>query len=62
MTVSILGRLLKDREDMKIVLLHCVQQISTLLPGDLCMDIEESVQASFRETRKEWGKPFSRPP
>jgi nucleotide-binding universal stress UspA family protein len=40
-TVSILGRLLKDREDLKIVLLHCVQQISTLLPGDLCMDIEE---------------------
>ncbi len=41
-TVSVLGRLLKDREGLKIVLLHCVQQIATLLPGDLCMDIEES--------------------
>ena len=41
-TVSILGRLLKDREGLKIVLLHCVQQIATLLPGDLCMDIEET--------------------
>ncbi|MGO9314100.1 MAG: universal stress protein [Syntrophobacteraceae bacterium] len=41
-TVSILGRLLKDREGLNIVLLHCVQQIATLLPGDLCMDIEET--------------------
>ncbi len=41
-TVSIMGRLLKDQEDMKIVLLHCVQQVVTLLPEDLCMDIEET--------------------
>src|SRR5208337_4176268 len=41
-TVSILGRFLKEREGLKIVLLHCVQQIATLLPGDLCMDIEET--------------------
>ena len=41
-TVAILGRLLKDREGLKIVLLHCVQQIATLLPGDLYMDIEET--------------------
>jgi nucleotide-binding universal stress UspA family protein len=40
-TVSILGGLLHDRKDLHIVLLHCVQQIATLLPGDLCLDIEE---------------------
>ncbi|MFZ2445625.1 MAG: universal stress protein [Syntrophobacteraceae bacterium] len=38
---SILGRLLKEREDLKLVLLHCVQQVATLLPGDLCLDVEE---------------------
>ena len=27
---------------MKVVLFHCVQQIATLLPEDLCMDVEES--------------------
>lgn len=40
-TVSVLGRLLKDRRDLKLVLLHCVQQVSTLLPGDLCPEYEE---------------------
>lgn len=40
-TVSTLGDLLKDRKDLHIVLLHCVQQVATLLPGDLCIDIEE---------------------
>jgi nucleotide-binding universal stress UspA family protein len=51
-TVSILGRLLKDQEDMKIVLLHCVQQISTLLPEDLCMDIEETTRLPFKDQEK----------
>jgi len=40
--VSILGELLQGRKDLHIVLLHCVQQIATLLPGDLCLDIEEN--------------------
>lgn len=40
--VSVLGRLFKDRKDIKIVLFHCVPQIAALLPEDLCMDIEES--------------------
>ncbi|MGA2402321.1 MAG: universal stress protein [Syntrophobacteraceae bacterium] len=51
-TVSILGRLLKDQEDMKIVLLHCVQQLATLLPGDLCMDIEETCRLPFTDQEK----------
>ena len=50
--VSILGRLLKDQADMKIVLLHCVQQISTLLPEDLCMDIEETSRLPFKDQEK----------
>jgi nucleotide-binding universal stress UspA family protein len=50
--VSIVGRLLKNREDMKIVLLHCVQQMSTLLPEDLCMDIEETSRLPFKDQEK----------
>jgi nucleotide-binding universal stress UspA family protein len=51
-TVSILGRLLKDQEDMTIVLLHCVQQMSTLLPEDLCMDIEETTRLPFKDRQR----------
>jgi nucleotide-binding universal stress UspA family protein len=51
-TVSILGRLLKNQEDMKIVLLHCVQQISTLLPEDLCMDIEETSRLPSKDQQR----------
>jgi len=50
--VSILGRLLKNQADMKIVLLHCVQQISTLLPEDLCADIEETSRLAFKDQEK----------
>jgi nucleotide-binding universal stress UspA family protein len=50
--VEIVGRLLKDQEDMKIVLLHCVQQISTLLPEDLCMDIEETTRLPFKDRQR----------
>ena len=59
--VSIMGRLLKNQEDMKIVLFHCVQQISTLLPEDLCMDIEETSRLRFQGSGKGRAKPFSRP-
>jgi len=51
-TVSTLGRLLKNEQDMKIVLLHCVQQISTLLPEDLCMDIVESCSLPFKDQER----------
>ncbi|MCE5336230.1 MAG: universal stress protein [Desulfobacteraceae bacterium] len=40
--VSILGRLLKGQSDLKLILLHCVQQVSTLLPGALCPEFEEN--------------------
>ena len=51
-SVSILGRLLKDRDDLKIVLLHCVQQVATLLPGELCLDIEERCQLASQDQDK----------
>ncbi|MGO9417217.1 MAG: hypothetical protein ACLP51_19015, partial [Syntrophobacteraceae bacterium] len=50
--VSIMGRLLKNQEDMKIVLIHCVQQISTLLPEDLCADIEETSRLAFKDQER----------
>jgi nucleotide-binding universal stress UspA family protein len=51
-TVSILGHLFQDRKDLHIVLLHCVQQIATLLPGDLCHDIEEHCRFESTEQEK----------
>ena len=50
--MSILGRLLNNQEDMKIVLLHCVQKISTLLPEDLCMDIEETCRIPCKDQER----------
>jgi nucleotide-binding universal stress UspA family protein len=51
-TVSILGRLLKNQQDLRIVLFHCVQQIATLLPGDICMDVEESRRLPFEDQER----------
>ena len=51
-TVSILGRLFKNQQDLKIVLFHCVQQISALLPGDICMDVEESWRFASKDQEK----------
>ncbi len=50
--VSILGRLLKDQGDLKILLLHCVQQIATLLPGDLCLDVEQTCRFPVQDQEK----------
>lgn len=49
--VAVLGRLLKGRKDLALVLLHCVQQVATLLPGDLCRDVER--HARFARTDQE---------
>ena len=40
--LSVLGGLLRERKDIKVVLFHCVPKISTLLPEDLCMDVVDS--------------------
>lgn len=34
--VSILGRLVKDQPDVQLVVFHCLQQLQTLAPGELC--------------------------
>lgn len=49
---SIVGRLLKDQTDLKIMLFHCVQQIATLLPGDICTDIEETSRLPYQDQEK----------
>ncbi|MGC8491464.1 MAG: universal stress protein [Syntrophobacteraceae bacterium] len=47
--VSVLGRLLKERDDVKLVLLHCVPKVATLLPEDLYMDVEGSNKYGTQE-------------
>jgi len=51
-TVSIVGRLFKNQQDMKIVLFHCVQQTATLLPEDICMDVEESCKLGCEDQER----------
>ncbi|MCE5244763.1 MAG: hypothetical protein LLF99_16360 [Desulfobacteraceae bacterium] len=35
-TISVLGGLLKDQQELQLVLFHCVQQLASLQPGDIC--------------------------
>ena len=39
-TMSVVGSLLKDQTELRLVLFHCVQQLASLQPGDICT-IEE---------------------
>lgn len=50
--MSILGRLLKEQEDLGLVLFNCVQQVTTLLPGDLCSDVEERCKFATKDQEK----------
>ena len=40
--VSIVGTLIKDHPHLHLVILHCVQQMAGLLPGELCGGLEAS--------------------
>ncbi|MGC9194717.1 MAG: universal stress protein [Syntrophobacteraceae bacterium] len=53
--VSVLGRQLRQRNDVTLVLFHCVQQITALLPEDLCMDVVESCKISY-DTQEKLGQ------
>ncbi len=53
--VSVLGSLLKGRNDIKVVLFHCVLEIAALLPQDLCMDVAESCKLPC-DTQERLGK------
>jgi len=50
--VSILGNLLKDRSDFNLVVLHCVQQLAQLAPGELCMEVEETCKLPFSDQER----------
>ncbi len=45
--VSAMGRVLKERKGVKVVLFHCVRQTATLLPEDICMDVVESCKIAY---------------
>ena len=51
-TVSILGKLLKNQSDLKLLVFHCVQQLARLAPGDLCMDVEATCKLPFSDQEK----------
>ena len=38
--VSIVGNLVKDHPDLSVYLFHCVQELSGLLPGELCVGMD----------------------
>jgi nucleotide-binding universal stress UspA family protein len=40
--VSILGHLLRGQSDFQLILFHCLQQLPTLAPGELCTISEEA--------------------
>jgi nucleotide-binding universal stress UspA family protein len=40
--VSIVGNLFKDHPDLHLRLFHCVQELSGLLPGELCVGLKAS--------------------
>lgn len=61
--VSAVGSLIKDHPDLQLVLFHCMQEFSALLPGELCgglaplsllkaADRERLVNAIFEEARR----------
>lgn len=50
--LSVLGKVLKDCEDVQLVLLHCVQQLARLLPGELCIEVEQTCNLAIDEQEK----------
>lgn len=51
-SVSIMGSLLKDRSDLDLVLFHCMQQLASLFPGELCLDVEKQCRISLKDMEK----------
>lgn len=50
--VSIMGRLLKDQPELDLLLLHCVQQLASLSPGEVCLAVPESCRIPFTDQEK----------
>ncbi len=51
-SVSVLGNLLKDQQEITLVLFHCVQQLARMLPGELAVDVEGSTGLPQVDLRK----------
>lgn len=51
-SASIVGQILKDQHDLHLVLIHCMQQLSSLLPGEVCLDVEEQCKIPFADQEK----------
>lgn len=51
-SVSVLGHVMKDHQELNLVLLHCVQQMASLLPGELAVDVEEPVGLQRSDLKK----------
>jgi nucleotide-binding universal stress UspA family protein len=50
--VSVMGRLLKDQPDIRLVLFHCIQQMAKLLPGEVARDVEETCKLPIGDQEK----------
>ncbi len=50
--VSTMGQLMKDQPGVELVLFHCVQQLAKLMPGELCLDVEETCRLPYNQQEK----------
>jgi nucleotide-binding universal stress UspA family protein len=50
--VSVLGDILKHDKDLGLTVLHCVQQLASLLPGELCGEVEETCRLPYDQQQK----------
>ncbi len=50
--VSILGEILKSDKSLHVKVLHCVQQLASLLPGELCGEVEETCRLPYAQQEK----------
>lgn len=50
--VAVLGDILKHDKDLHLCVLHCVQQLASLLPGELCGEVEETCRLPYAQQEK----------
>lgn len=50
--VAVVGKFLKDHPDLEVLLFHCVPQLATLLPGELCVGLEESGRVGIADQER----------
>jgi nucleotide-binding universal stress UspA family protein len=47
--VTVLGSILKNDGDVRLTVLHCVQQLASLMPGELCGEVEETCRLPYAQ-------------